>query len=398
MQSVTCVLLLLLLRHSGPKDERTRIKSEELSDLNEFDILVTTYEILVSESNYFKRKYIWTTVIVDEGHRLKNEKSQLSEKLRQVPCLSKVILTGTPLQNNLKELWAMLYYLVPDVFLSSATHFEAGFDLAKGIIDNVVLRRARKLLSVFMLRRLKENITIKLPSRREVTILVPLTGQQIELYKQLLSDGLDGNMIETVMNSGATDATKLSRAASQQSLQQSGDSGTSSAVAAAPANDNEYRKLMNLLLQLRKICNHTFLLSGGATDAAAITGESEEDSEALHAAHEAQYEEQLVQGSGKLQTLDRMLPLLQADGHRVLLFSQFTSMLDILEEYCERRGYAYVRLDGDTNRVKRRLDCRRFNAPNSNLFIFLISTRAGGLGLNLASADTVILYDSDWCV
>jgi SWI/SNF-related matrix-associated actin-dependent regulator of chromatin subfamily A member 5 len=106
--------------------------------------------------------------------------------------------------------------------------------------------------------------------------------------------------------------------------------------------------------------------------------------------------EGIVGGSGKLLMLDRILPRLQQDGHRVLLFSQFTSMLDILEDYCELRDYQFVRLDGSTNRVKRRLDVRRFNAANSSLFIFLISTRAGGLGLNLASADTVILYDSDW--
>ena len=140
---------------SGPKNERNRIKEEELSDLSEFDIVVTTYEILVSEVNFFRRKYVWTAVIVDEGHRLKNDRSQFSEKLRMVTCLSKVILSGTPLQNNLKELWAMLFYLAPDVFQSSKP-FEEGFDLAKGHIDSVVLRKARKLLSVFMLRRLKE--------------------------------------------------------------------------------------------------------------------------------------------------------------------------------------------------------------------------------------------------
>ena len=106
--------------------------------------------------------------------------------------------------------------------------------------------------------------------------------------------------------------------------------------------------------------------------------------------------EDLVEASGKLKVLDRMLPKMKDDGHRVLLFSQFTSMLDILEDYCQMRGHEYVRLDGNTNRVQRRLDMRRYNAPGSNLFIFLISTRAGGVGINLASADTVILYDSDW--
>ena len=118
------------VRFHGPKSERNRIKSEELSDTKEFDIVVTTFEMLVSEVNFFKRKYVWTTIIVDEGHRLKNERSQLSEKLRSVSSLSKIILTGTPLQNNLRELWALLHFLATDIFTpATAECFESGFDL-----------------------------------------------------------------------------------------------------------------------------------------------------------------------------------------------------------------------------------------------------------------------------
>lgn len=389
---------LRAVRFHGPKEERARIKEEELHDLKEFDVVVTTYEILVSEANFFKRKYVWTSVVVDEGHRLKNEKSQLSEKLRAVPCLSKVILTGTPLQNNLRELWAMLHYLAPDVFTShSAELFEDGFDLARGYIDSALLRQARKLLSVFMLRRIKENVDINLPNRKELTILVPLTKQQIELYKQLLC-ALDSDTIETVMRESSTqppvedadgrgskhqstsslidlDAEDAQKLAKKTTNSNSGAVITS--TGSGGSSESDWRKLMNLLLQLRKVCNHTYLLPDTAPDPYEIT-------------------EHIVSGSGKLLMLDRMLPRLRTDGHRVLLFSQFTSMLDLLEDYCELREFPFVRLDGETNRVKRRLDVRRFNAPNSPLFVFLISTRAGGLGLNLASADTVILYDSDW--
>mmetsp|Transcript_3589 Transcript_3589/g.8168 ORF Transcript_3589/g.8168 Transcript_3589/m.8168 type:complete len:1295 (-) Transcript_3589:416-4300(-) len=378
------------VRFHGPKNERTRIKEEELHDLAEFDIVVTTYEILVSEVNFFRRKYVWTAVIVDEGHRLKNEKSQFSEKLRLVACLGKVILTGTPLQNNLRELWAMLYYLAPDVFQASKP-FEEGFDLTRGHIDSGVLRRARKLLSVFMLRRLKEHVAIKLPSRREVTLLVPLTRQQHSLYKQLLCS-LDSSTLEVVMRDSkeAKDepdpASAPSDSASASASAPAGSAGSSSALSSSssssggsgtPVADSDWRKLMNLLLQLRKVCNHTYLFPDIAPDPYVV-------------------DEEIVRGSGKLMMLDRMLPRLRANAHRVLIFSQFTSMLDLLEDYCELREYPFVRLDGETNRVKRRLDVRRFNAPRSPIFIFLISTRAGGLGLNLASADTVILYDSDW--
>jgi SWI/SNF-related matrix-associated actin-dependent regulator of chromatin subfamily A member 5 len=372
------------VRFHGPKQERDRIKEEELRDYSEFEIVVTTFEILVSEINFFRRKYVWTTVIIDEGHRLKNEKSQLSEKLRLIPCIGKVILTGTPLQNNLHELWALLYYLAPDIF-TSAEPFDEGFDLVRGKINNKILRRARRMLSVFMLRRIKDQVSIKLPSRKEVTLLVSLTDQQAELYRQLLC-GLDSSTIEVVMREAEKEISRvnstgeLRKTASSANLEGNNTSSsaennnndstaltlTKSTKSESFSNDSEWRKLMNILLQLRKICNHTYLIPQVAPEPYVVT-------------------EDIVSGSGKLLMLDRMLPALKQDGHRVLIFSQFTSMLDILEDYCELRDYPYVRLDGETNRVKRRLDCRRFNAPNSNLFIFLISTRAGGLGLNLAS-------------
>ena len=274
---------------------------------------------------------------------------------------------------------------------STKDYFDEGFDLHRGHIDSNILRRARKLLCVFMLRRVKDQVNIKLPSKKELTVLVPLTKQQITWYKQLLC-GLDTDTIETVMREsvkGANSSTS-SRNASNDNLSTSVDGSSSEArkskivkskskenLSDSSAGDSDWRKLMNLLLQLRKVCNHCYLMPDGAPDPYEIS-------------------ERIVQGSGKLKMLDRMLPKLKEDDHRVLIFSQFTSMLDILEDYCELREYNFVRLDGETNRVQRRLDVRRYNAPKSPIFIFLISTRAGGLGLNLASADTVILYDSDW--
>jgi len=107
--------MLQAVRLHGPKPERDRVKSEELRDLNDFDVVVTTYEVVVSECRFLRRKFVWTAIIVDEGHRLKNERSQFSDKIRLLPTLGRVILTGTPLQNNLRELWAMLHFLLPDV-------------------------------------------------------------------------------------------------------------------------------------------------------------------------------------------------------------------------------------------------------------------------------------------
>ena len=194
---------------------------------------------------------------------------------------------GTPLQNNLKELWAMIFYLAPDIFTSSKP-FEDGFDLLRGIIDAGILRRARKLLSVFMLRRVKDQVDVQLPNRRELTLLVPLTDMQKRLYKQLLC-GLGQEVIEMVMTSevagpsdaaGNVDSTdlngKVTAASSRTDL---------SAIAADPEpepassgggnggpNDSEWRMLMNLLLQLRKVCNHTYLMPDIAPDPYEITG------------------------------------------------------------------------------------------------------------------------------
>lgn len=152
------------------------------------------------------------------------------------------------------------------------------------------------------------------------------------------------------------------------------------AAAAAPAITADYRRLMNLLLQLRKVCNHPYLLANAADDTYGGGDDDGDGDGGSGVAAAAGGLDALVEASGKLQLLDRMLPRLRAEGHRVLLFTQFTSMLDILEEFCAGRGHEYCRLDGSTNRVQRRLDIRRFNAPASPLFIFLISTRAGGLG------------------
>jgi SWI/SNF-related matrix-associated actin-dependent regulator of chromatin subfamily A member 5 len=191
--------------------------------------------------------------------------------------------------------------------------------------------------------------------------------QPSSLNKEEDEDDDDKNKTSTSQKKKQQRITKSKNATHQDtysnnnSLTTSSSSSSNSTMVQNPKGDNEWRKLMNLLLQLRKVCNHIYLMPEAAPDPYEIS-------------------EEIVYGSGKLLMLDRMLPRLKENGHRVLLFSQFTSMLDILEDYCEMRNWSFVRLDGETNRVKRRLDVRRFNAPNSSIFIFLISTRAGGLG------------------
>ncbi len=355
---------LRLVRFHGPKDERNRIKTEELHDLQEFDVVATTYEMFVAESTFFQRRFTWRLLVVDEGHRLKNEKSQLSTKLSMVHAYCRILLTGTPVQNNLREVWALLHFILPDVFpTSNAIKFEEGFDLAKGFCDTNRMQEARGLLSKLMLRRVKDQISISLPPCTEIQILVKLTQVQHTIYKHLLVSQ-DRSILQAIL--------EADEGGGGEGGDKSGQKGSTEGTV-----DMDYRRLMNLLMQLRKVCNHPYLLSGE-------DGYDPSDVDAM------------VSMSGKLVVLDRILPKLKTDGHRVLIFTQFTSMLDILAEFLVARGYDYCRLDGSTNRVQRHLDIRRYNAPASPIFVFLISTRAGGLGINLASADTVILYDSDW--
>ena len=145
----------------------------------------------------------------------------------------------------------------------------------------------------------------------------------------------------------------------------------------AAASGTEWRKLQMLMMQLRKCCLHPFLLPGADYNPGCIN-------------------EELVDSCGKLQILDPLLERLHAKGHRVVLFSQMTQMLDILEDFLTLRGYKYCRLDGSCSRVHRTVEMNSFNSPGSELFVFLMTTRSGGLGINLQSADTVILFDSDW--
>jgi superfamily II DNA or RNA helicase len=155
------------------------------------------------------------------------------------------------------------------------------------------------------------------------------------------------------------------------------DEGAKALAGAEGADKGKvWHKLMNLMMQLRNLCNHPFLMPGGEPAEGATF-------------------DQLLATSGKMQVLDKLLEKLKRGDHRVLCFSNFTHMLDILEDFCRARGYKYLRLDGSTNRVLRKFDIARFNA-NRDIFIYLISTRAGGLGINLATADTVIHYDSDF--
>uniref|UniRef100_A0ABK0LUG8 SWI/SNF related, matrix associated, actin dependent regulator of chromatin, subfamily a, member 1 n=1 Tax=Rattus norvegicus TaxID=10116 RepID=A0ABK0LUG8_RAT len=303
----------------------------------EWDVCVTSYEMVIKEKSVFK-KFHWRYLVIDEAHRIKNEKSKLSEIVREFKSTNRLLLTGTPLQNNLHELWALLNFLLPDVF-NSADDFDSWFDTKNCLGDQKLVERLHAVLKPFLLRRIKTDVEKSLPPKKEIKIYLGLSKMQREWYTKILMKDID------VLNSSG----KMDK-----------------------------MRLLNILMQLRKCCNHPYLFDGAEPGPPYTT------------------DEHIVSNSGKMVALDKLLARIKEQGSRVLIFSQMTRLLDILEDYCMWRGYEYCRLDGQTPHEEREEAIEAFNAPNSSKFIFMLSTRAGGLGINLASADVVILYDSDW--
>lgn len=324
----------------GTKEERAEQIEKDLVAGN-FNVLVTTYEIVTIEKSVLK-KFHWRYLIIDEAHRIKNEKSVLSQVVRIFNSQYRLLITGTPLQNNLHELWALLNFLLPEVFASS-DDFDTWFDLKGEDNQQEVIDRLHKVLRPFLLRRVKSEVAKGLPPKTETTLYIGLSQLQKEWYTKILMKDIDAINTAVGSNSGGT-KTRLS----------------------------------NILMQLRKVCNHPYLFPG------AEPGPPYEDGP------------HLVHNSGKMMLLDKLLSRLKENGSRVLIFSQMTRLLDILEDYMVYTGYEYCRIDGQTATMDRQSQIDEFNEPGSSKFCFLLSTRAGGLGINLATADTVIIFDSDW--
>ncbi len=354
-----CPTIRVLRMHSNDAEEQTRLIAK-MKDLSNVDAVITTYETVKQGGmSMALRRQVWRAVFLDEGHRIRNEETQVSKACFGLSAIFKVVLSGTPLQNNLKEAGTILKFLAPNIFVDLSL-FDTAFNLTEKSIDRDLLNKAHYMMRTFLLRRIKAEVEQKLPPKLETKIDCPMTKIQKELTQFLLFR--ERKILE-----------RLERMQNQtKELKEAGEDGGDIATRAS-----DRTALMGLLAHLRKAANHPYLFEG-LEDVEDPLGRATKD---------------IVNVSGKMKVLDKLLKKLQEKGHRVVLFSQFVRTLDIICDYLEYRGYKYLRLDGQTNRVMREVRISLYNRKGSEYFLFCVSTRAGGEGVNLFTADTVILFD-----
>ncbi|KAB8339220.1 hypothetical protein FH972_022154 [Carpinus fangiana] len=328
--------------YHGNKQSLELIREKEWYDQAtgkiKFHCMLSTYEVVndgVPELGNIK----WQFLALDEAHRLKNPDSKSYKALSAVPNANRLLITGTPIQNNLEELAALMRFANPDEDLELND-----IDLASEGVSSKIKALQDKIRG-FMIRRTKRTVEKDMPSKTEKIIRVELSDFQLEHYKNILERNY------AALNSNTT-GPKAS--------------------------------LLNIVMELKKSSNHPLLFPGCENQLLGTDPSSEK------------YLKTIITSSGKMMVLDQLLTKFKKEGHRVLIFSQLTTMLDILADYCGMRGHKFQRLDGNVSSQARNASINHFNAADSNDFVFLLSTRAGGLGINLATADTVILFDSDW--
>lgn len=356
-----------------PKGTASKLKKQHVT---KFHILITTYEVVLKDVNVIS-KIRWRALIVDEAHRLKNPRSRLFEELATVPRDYCVLLTGTPLANATEELWALLHFADNSAF-SDKDEFLEKFGELK---DAEQVNELHNLLKPYLLRRVKEDVEKSLPPKEETILEVSLTPIQKKYYKAIYE--------------------------------------RNTAFLFKGAKPSNAPSLMNVMMELRKCCNHPYLVRGAEerilADAANQARDGVTDYVKL-------FGEQLIKSSGKMVLISKvrrvessffcvdlsccscmlttaavvllffflkLLPKLHANGHKVLIFSQMVRVLDLLEELLKLRKYKYERLDGSTSSSSRAAAVDRFVRKSCQRFVMLLSTRAGGLGLNLTGTQPI---------
>ncbi|KAK9774428.1 hypothetical protein AB5N19_08902 [Seiridium cardinale] len=304
-------------------------------------VVIMSYEAAVDAKAAF-RSVKWAGLIVDEGQRLKNDKSLLYNALRDMRIPYRVLLTGTPLQNNKRELFNLLQFIDP-------SHDAEALDQKYTDITKDTILELHDLIRPYFLRRTKAQVLKFLPPMAQIILPVTMTYLQEKLSKSIISK--NPNLIQAIVSKGRIKA-------------------------------GERKGLNNILMELRRVLCHPFLFSDSVEDRTVTDA--------------TMIQHNLVEASGKLKILNMLLPKLKNRGHRVLIFSQFLMSLTILEDFLTALGLPHARIDGSLSALEKQKRIDAFNEPDSPLFAMLLSTRAGGVGINLATADTVIIYDPDF--
>lgn len=504
---------LKIITYFGSQKER-KMQRMGWSKPNSFHVCITTYRLVVQDQTIFRRKR-WHYLILDEAHMIKNWRSQRWQTILTFESAHRLLITGTPLQNDVMELWALLHFLMPDLF-QSHSEFKSWFSnpllgMAEGkiAIDHGLTSRLHSVLRPFILRRLKIDVETSLPSKIEHVVRCRLSRRQKRLYDEYMSSNdtvkiLGSSNVMGVMNClmqlrkvcnhpdlfagrsiiSAYDmpceifmkfpgsCTKILRSdhllrpvypvSSVDRRLTHVDILSCGTLGADEFVTKQLRQVRIMQLQ-QKYCRNPstasqlFHVSSSrfhATETVAMSV-SDKVTQANHhtllefeqvvkmdqvlkfrfripkvrartpigcVVHNRTWNEnvtffnqllkplrdlvirghivfpdaRLVQfDCGKLQALAPLLRVLKSGGHKVVIFTQMTKVLDILERFLNLYSYSYVRLDGTTKPEQRQILMQRFNA-DQRLFAFILSTRSGGFGINLTGADTVIFYDSDW--
>ena len=319
-------------------------------------ILVTSYSGL----RIYKESlnlYSWDYLILDEGHKIRNPHSEITQLVKEYSTCHRIILSGSPIQNNLQELWSLFDFIYPSklgalpVFLEqfSVPITQGGYTNASKIQVQTAYKCAcvlRETIGPYLLRRLKCDVKINLPSKNEQVLFCKLTPTQEDFYTNFLRSEHVGKILTHSINSFAG------------------------------------------LNFLKKICNHPDIYTGDPSALIAMRGNLDPS-----AARPLDYG--AVRRSGKMKVLAELLKVWQNQGHRVLLFTQSRKMLYIFETYVTKMGYSHMKMDGTTAIASRQGLITRFN-NDSSIFVFLLTTKVGGLGINLTGANRVIIYDPDW--
>ncbi|XP_076654676.1 SWI/SNF-related, matrix-associated actin-dependent regulator of chromatin, subfamily a, containing DEAD/H box 1 [Halictus rubicundus] len=386
---------LKVIQYYGSQEERKEMRlGWRNGDLDDVDVLLTTYNLISStpEERRLFRVMPIDYVVFDEAHMLKNMSTIRYENLVRISAKHRILLTGTPLQNNLLELMSLLIFVMPALFAGKQADLKSLFSKnpklpsvrnpgEKPLFEQEQVKNAKQIMKPFVLRRLKSEVLRDLPEKSERLIRVPMTEKQKKMYRNLIAEF------------------------------------------SAEADQSSEVNGIGMMMQLRKLANHPLLVRDYFNESRLRIIASRLAKEHGYKQKNPDYvfedlqwmsdyqinqltrtykslaglslSQELIPGAGKLKVLDELLPKLKEDGHRVLIFSQFTMVLDIIEEYLTIRGKTYLRLDGSTPVTDRQFLINQYT-EDETIFIFLLSTKAGGLGINLTAADTVIIHDIDF--